>query len=308
MGPDEFHEAYPGASEGGLKDNAYTNLMTAWTLMKARSLLNLLTAEEQKKIKEKTGISDDELNHWNEIARNLNLIIRDNIIAQYDGYFDLKELDWDQYRKKYGNIHRMDRLLKAEGKSADEYKVAKQADTLQIFYNLPEKEVTGILKKLGYKLKEDYIGKNLAYYLQRTSHGSTLSKVVHTQLANMIGDEKLSFELFRDALSSDYNDIQGGTTAEGIHAGVMAGTVLVAIQSYAGVDPRSGKIEINPHLPRHWRSIGFNLLFRNNRYFFKISHREIVVRFEGKSPETTILIRGTEFKLKNKETFKYQYL
>lgn len=308
MGPDEFHEAYPGAGEGGLKDNAYTNLMTAWTLMKARSLLNLLTTEEQKTIKEKTGISDDELKHWDEIARNLNLLIRDDIIAQYDGYFDLKELDWDQYRKKYGNIHRMDRLLKAEGKSADEYKVAKQADTLQIFYNLPEKEVTGILKKLGYKLKEDYIGKNLAYYLQRTSHGSTLSKVVHTQLANMIGDEKLSFELFRDALSSDYNDIQGGTTAEGIHAGVMAGTVLVAIQSYAGVDPRSGKIEINPHLPRHWRSIGFNLLFRNNRYFFKISHREIVVRFEGKSPETTILIRGTEFKLKNKETFKYQYL
>ena len=36
----------------------------------------------------------------------------------------------------------MDRLLKAEGKSADDFKVAKQADTLQTFYNLDENEVT----------------------------------------------------------------------------------------------------------------------------------------------------------------------
>jgi trehalose/maltose hydrolase-like predicted phosphorylase len=27
--------------------------------------------------------------------------------AQYDGYFELKELDWDYYRSKYGNIYRL---------------------------------------------------------------------------------------------------------------------------------------------------------------------------------------------------------
>ncbi len=46
------------------------------------------------------------------------------------------------------NIYRMDRLLKAEGKSADDFKVAKQADTLQTFYNLDEEEVTEILSNL----------------------------------------------------------------------------------------------------------------------------------------------------------------
>ena len=30
MGPDEFHEKYPGADEGGLRNNAYTNVMVAW--------------------------------------------------------------------------------------------------------------------------------------------------------------------------------------------------------------------------------------------------------------------------------------
>ena len=45
----------------------------------------------------------------------------------------------------------------------------------------------------------------------------------------MVNNEKLSWELFLDAVGSDYNDIQGGTTAEGIHTGVMAATLVVAL-------------------------------------------------------------------------------
>ena len=30
MGPDEFHESYPETEEGGLRDNAYTNIMVSW--------------------------------------------------------------------------------------------------------------------------------------------------------------------------------------------------------------------------------------------------------------------------------------
>jgi trehalose/maltose hydrolase-like predicted phosphorylase len=36
MGPDEFHEKYPGATEGGLRNNAYTNVMVAWLCELAR--------------------------------------------------------------------------------------------------------------------------------------------------------------------------------------------------------------------------------------------------------------------------------
>lgn len=39
----------------------------------------------------------------------------DGIIAQYEGYFGLKEIDWAAMKEKYGNIYRMDRILKAEG-------------------------------------------------------------------------------------------------------------------------------------------------------------------------------------------------
>lgn len=30
MGPDEFHEAYPGTHQGGWRNNAYTNMMVVW--------------------------------------------------------------------------------------------------------------------------------------------------------------------------------------------------------------------------------------------------------------------------------------
>ena len=35
MGPDEFHEMLPGTDQGGLTDNAYTNLMVVWIVERA---------------------------------------------------------------------------------------------------------------------------------------------------------------------------------------------------------------------------------------------------------------------------------
>jgi trehalose/maltose hydrolase-like predicted phosphorylase len=139
------------------------------------------------------------------------------------------------------------------------------------FYNLDKDQVDHLLSDLGYKLPDDYLAKNLDYYLARTSHGSTLSRVVHAQLALMAGNEDLSWKLYSDALASDYNDIQGGTTAEGIHAGVMAGTILIAITAYAGIDLRQEMLQINPKLPRQWKSMKFNFNFKNVHYQMTIT-------------------------------------
>lgn len=270
MGPDEFHEQYPNSDSGGLRDNAYTNILTAWTFRKATEIYALIQNEISNE-SSKSIISNEELRNWEDISKKLNLVIsEDGIISQYDGYFDLKELDWNYYKSKYGNIYRLDRILKAEGKSPDEYKVAKQADTLMIFYILKEKEVQKIIESMGYKIDHDFLKKNMEYYLARTSHGSTLSRVVHAHLANMIDDKELSTILYQDALSSDANDIQGGTTAEGIHLGVMAGTIMIALQSYAGLDISGDQLKVNPKLPRTWRSINFKLTFKGEDYSINV--------------------------------------
>ena len=276
MGPDEFHEKYPGTNKGGLKDNAYTNIMTAWLFKKAGQLYRLLSPEAKENLKKSIHFDEKELEKWEEIRKKLRLVIsEEGIIAQYDGWFELKELDWDAYRKKYGNIYRMDRLLKAEGKSADEYKVAKQADMLMTFYNLEKEEVDDLLNDMGYQLPEDYLQKNLKYYLARTSHGSTLSRVVHAQLAQMTGDSQLAWELYSDALASDYNDIQGGTTGEGIHAGVMAGTIMIALNTYGGINLKKEHLEIRPQLPDSWEKMNCKLHFKKKKYVLELTNEEV---------------------------------
>jgi len=267
MGPDEFHEAYPNSHDGGLKDNSYTNIMVVWCFQKATEIIDILPENKKSGVMAKLNLTEEERNQWSQIAENLNIVInKDGILAQYDGYFELKELNWNYYKEKYGNIYRLDRILKAEGKSADEYKVAKQADTLMTFYNLDIDEVTSILKKLKYNLPKDYLRRNLEYYLTRTSHGSTLSRVVHAQLAAMAGNNALSWQLFSEALESDYIDIQGGTTGEGIHLGVMAGTIMIALNTYAGLDLRSDEVKIKPNLPKTWQNIKFQISFRGKTY------------------------------------------
>jgi len=286
MGPDEFHEKYKGAQEGGLSDNTYTNIMVSWLLEKTLGLLDQFDKKEKKHLFKSLNLIDKELEQWKDIEQKMNIIINDEgILAQFDGYFDLQELDWDAYREKYKNIYRMDRILKAEGKSPDDYKVSKQADTLQIFYNLDKETVSRLLSDTGCRtprlrsgqVPDDYLDKNMKYYLKRTSHGSTLSRIVHSRLANMVGDRELSWKLYLDALTSDYQDIQGGTTGEGIHAGVMAGTILVALQSYAGLDLQGDEPTLNPKLPEHWRRMEFGFTFKGKDYQCEITKEKAVI-------------------------------
>ena len=59
------------------------------------------------------------------------------------------------------------------------------------FYNLGESEVTRIIESLGYPLPEGYMKSNFEYYIDRTSHGSTLSRLVHARLAWQMGNREL---------------------------------------------------------------------------------------------------------------------
>ena len=158
MGPDEFHEKLPRNQEGGLTDNAYSNMMVSWMLGKALLILEALPKDRRERILQTLSLKADDLKHWEEVMHRLALNQDGNgVMEQFRGYFDLEELDWEHYRKEYGNIHRLDRILKAEGKSPDKYKLSKQADLLMIFYNLGEPGVFEILQRLGYRSPDDIL-------------------------------------------------------------------------------------------------------------------------------------------------------
>lgn len=291
MGPDEFHEAYPNSTESGLKNNAYTNLMVVWLFEELDNVLALLSPQEQQALFTKTTVSSENLATMKKIQKLLTIEVNDEgIIAQYEGYFDLKEIDWAAAKEKYGNIYRMDRILKADGKSPDDYKVSKQADTLMLFYNLNKGKIDEILADLGYDLPSDYLEKNLLYYLNRTSHGSTLSRIVHAQLAEEVAFHDLSWTLYQEALHSDYQDIQGGTTAEGIHTGVMAATIYVTLTTYAGIDIKQKELTIQPNLPKDWSEMHFNLNHRGIHYQVAITKEAVKITA---SKNTKVTVQGT---------------
>ena len=262
MGPDEYHEAYYGAETQGLKNNAYTNVMVSWVLDVALKLLDDLLAYRRDEIVEVLGLTDEEVSAWADISHRLFVPFHGNrIISQFEGYENLEEFDWEGYRRKYGDIRRLDRILEAEGDSPNRYKLSKQADVLMLFYLFSEDEIREIFARLGYEFDDDMIPRNVEYYSRRTSNGSTLSSIVHAGVMARY-DPEASWIQFTEALESDMTDIQGGTTPEGIHLGAMAGTVDLIQRVFMGVSIRDGVLHFDPRRQARQRSIAFNLRFR----------------------------------------------
>jgi trehalose/maltose hydrolase-like predicted phosphorylase len=299
MGPDEFHDKYPDAPRGGLRNNAYTNVMVAWLCDIADKLLALLPASRAEELRERLGIGDDELAVWRDMSRRMFVPFHDDgIISQFEGYEDLEELDWDAYRAKYGNIQRLDRILRAEGRDPNLYKVTKQADTVMLFFLFRDEELREIFGRLGYAYDAGTISRNVKYYDRRTSHGSTLSFVTHAGVLAAI-DPESSWERFLVALRSDAEDIQGGTTKEGIHMGVMAGTLDLVQRSYAGTYISDGVLCFDPRLPNRLASLSFSMQFRQTPIQLTLTRDRLTLALhaEGGSRSVKVAVRDDVRKL-----------
>ena len=299
MGPDEFHDKYPDAPRSGLRNNAYTNVMVAWLCDIADKLLALLPASRAEELRERFGIGDDELAVWRDMSRRMFVPFHDDgIISQFEGYEDLEELDWDAYRTKYGNIQRLDRILRAEGRDPNLYKITKQADTVMLFFLFRDEELREVFGRLGYAYDARTISRNVTYYDRRTSHGSTLSFVTHAGVLAAI-DPESSWERFLVALRSDAEDIQGGTTKEGIHMGVMAGTLDLVQRSYAGTYISDGVLCFDPRLPNRLASLSFSMQFRETPIQLTLTRDRLTLALhaEGGSRSVRVAVRGDVRKL-----------
>ena len=277
MGPDEFHEKYPGAQDCGLRNNAYTNIMVAWICEIAGKVLELLPASHREALRARLGLTGEEIATWERMSRTMFVPFHgDGIISQFEDYQDLKELDWDAYRDKHGNVQRMDRILRAEGHDPDLYQLAKQADTVMLFSLFGERELRRLFEQLGYEYRADTARKNIEYYDQRTSHGSTLSFITHAGALAAI-DPASSWERFMVALESDIGDVQEGTTKEGIHIGVMAGTLDLVQRGYLGSEIRDGVLYFDPKLDDRLEGLSFAMQFRRTPIRVTLERGELTV-------------------------------
>ena len=277
MGPDEYHDAYPGADTPGLNNNAYTNVMAVWVLWRALDLIALLPTEHASRVRRKLNLTDEEIRHWEDLSRKMRLVFHeDGILSQFEGYADLEEFDWDRYHQQHGPVMRLDRILEAEGDTPNRYKASKQADVLMLFYLFSAEELEQLFERLGYAFGPELIHRNVDYYLRRTSNGSTLSQVVSSWVLAR-SDRARSWELFTQALRSDVADVQGGTTSEGIHLGAMAGTVDVVQRCYLGIEPRQGVLWLNPRLPKELTRLRLRIRYRQASLCLDATHERLKV-------------------------------
>jgi trehalose/maltose hydrolase-like predicted phosphorylase len=167
-------------------------------------------------------------------------------------------------------------VLEAEGDSTNRYKVSKQADVLMLLFLLSRQELRELLAGLGYEVSDDQLTRTVEYYLERTSHGSTLSAVVSAWvLARHDPDEAWLF--LQRALDSDVADVQGGTTAEGIHLGAMAGTVDLVLRCLAGIRAHGQVLRFDPVLPPQVKQLSFSVHYRGHRIDVAFAEDRLVV-------------------------------
>ncbi|WP_413248727.1 beta-phosphoglucomutase family hydrolase [Sinomonas flava] len=276
MGPDEYHTGYPDRQEPGLDDNAYTNVMAAWTCLRAYRVLGLVRGHDREDLVARLGIREEEVQRWEHLSRRMAVPFHDGLISQFAGYADLEELDWDAYREKYHNIGRLDLILEAEGDTTNRYRLAKQADTLMLLYLLGQEELLALLDRLGYGFTPRQLDETVDYYLARTAHGSTLSRVAHASVLAGVDPER-AWETFREVLDADLDDTQGGTTRTGVHLGAMAGSIDVVQRSFAGLRLTGDALVFAPRLPREVRSVAFRVRYRDQLLDVSLDHGALEV-------------------------------
>ncbi len=191
--------------------------------------------------------------------------------------------------KRYGNIQRLDRILRAEGDDPNRYKVSKQADVVMLFYLFSSATLWRLFEDLSYEYRPDTAARNVAYYDQRTSHGSTLSFVTFAgALARL--DPESSWDRFLVALRSDAEDIQGGTTQEGVHLGVMAGTVDLIQRVYPGIEVRDGVLHFHPRLPAALERVAFRIQFQRTPMEVTLEPRRLAVAVDSQGTAGAIRV------------------
>jgi trehalose/maltose hydrolase-like predicted phosphorylase len=146
-------------------------------------------------------------------------------------------------------------------------------------------------------VSDEQLARTVDYYLERTSHGSTLSGVVSAWVLARYEPEE-AWQFLQRALESDVADVQGGTTAEGIHLGAMAGTVDIVLRSLTGLRARGEVLRFEPALPPEVKQLRFSVHYRGHRVDVTLAedHLEVSSR-PGGAPPITVLVHDQTIQL-----------
>ena len=94
-----------------------------------------------------------------------------------------------------------------------------------------------------------------------------------------------ALEHFTRLLRSDTADIQGGTTAEGVHLAAMAGSVDVLQRCFTGLETAGNTLRFNPTWPEQLGTLAFAMRYRDQHLTVRINNVSVFISAEpGKAP------------------------
>ena len=268
-GPNEF--------ENNVNNNWYTNKFAVWCLHYTRDQIAKLQQENPKRFAEiatKISFNEAELVRWNDIITNMYYPYDEKrqVYLQQDGFLD-KELipvsELPSNQRPIVEHWSWDRILRSC--------YIKQADVLQGFYFFED------------EFDLDAHKRHFDFYEPLTVHESSLSPCIHSILANKIGNYDKAYEFYLRTARLDLNDINNDT-CDGCHITSMAGTWMTISKGFAGIRIKDGKLYLAPNIPQNWKSIGFNIRFRDNYLRISINKESLTIEnIEG--PQLSLYCR-----------------
>ena len=246
MGPDENHEH--------VDNNAYTNHLARWHLKTALSALNWIQGrnpEYASELIEKLDLTPKRLAHWQKVIAGLTLSHdpESGLIEQFEGFFDLKNVDWEAYKGRTTSIQA---LLGLE--ETNQSQVLKQADVIALLCLLED------------EFDQKTWQANWDYYVLITDHeyGSSLGPAMHAWAACRMSQPDLAYEHFMRAARADLLNVRGNAH-DGIHAASAGGLWEAVVFGFAGLRLTEDGPVFNPQLPSHWQRIAFDVLYHGKR-------------------------------------------
>lgn len=270
IGPDEFHE--------GVDNNAYTNIMAKWNLLRAIELYRLFCRRQPeglRKVAKRLRVTQKELKGWRNIAPRIitHVYKKKNIIEAFDGYFSLKDVPITKLDNNFMPLFPPG----VSPRNVQKTQLVKQSDVVMLLYLFSD-IFGGTIKKKSY-----------FYYAKRTMHKSSLSPSIHAIVGSEVGDPK-AYQYFLVSLYTDLRSAHGNTS-EGIHAASLGGTWQAVINGFGGIDIKQGILSVNPKLPGHWKKLKFSLKWKRYTLLVSIDKERVELYYKSKKKKDKLRLR-----------------
>ena len=189
MGPDEYHDALPGASRAGSRQQRVHQRDGG---LDARSCPRFPEDPPPRNDREEPqgparGLTSRGTGRMGRDQSPGGLVVpfhRDGIISQFEGYEGPRGVRLGRLRaERYGDIQRLDRILEAEGdrhQPVQGLQAGRRPDAVSISWSPEELSRTLRSASATSSIPVPTSGGTSTTTSQRTSHGSTLSRIVHS--------------------------------------------------------------------------------------------------------------------------------